>query len=69
MFRQLAKTAGLQCVIDSSAQAACSEFVTLEGENVTLRFLLERIAEQINATITWQDSKIIISKKVTTEKD
>ena len=68
-FRQLAKTAGLQCVIDSSAQAACNEFVTLEGENVTLRFLLERIAEQINATITWQDSKIIISKTVTTEKD
>jgi len=30
---------------------------------------LERIAEQINATITWQDSKIIISKTVTTEKD
>ena len=68
-FRQLANTAGLRCVIDSSAQAACGEFVTLEGENVTLRFLLERIAEQINATITWQDSKIIISKTVTTEKE
>lgn len=61
-FQQLAKTANLRCVIQAEAQPACKRLVTLEGKDVTLRFLIEKIAQQIDVQVEWQTSAIVISK-------
>lgn len=61
-FRQLAATANLDCEIHQSAVNACKGIVTLEGQNVTLRKLMEGIAEQIDVMIDWQDTLIVIHR-------
>lgn len=61
-FRQLAATANLQCEIHPSAENACKGIVTLEGQDVTLRDLMEGIAEQIDVTIDWRDAVIVIHR-------
>ena len=60
-FQQLAKTANLECVITPKAETACKRLVTLEGKDVTLRFLIEKIAKEIDVQIEWQPAAIIIS--------
>ena len=61
-FRQLAATANLQCEIHPSAENACKGIVTLEGQDVTLRDLMEGIAEQIDVMIDWRDAVIVIHR-------
>lgn len=61
-FRQLAKTANLQCVIKPNAVEACKATISLEGQNVTLRSLLEMIAKQADVKIEFGNAVIIISK-------
>lgn len=61
-FLQLAKTANLQCIIDDNAKLACKRMVTLEGKDVTLRFLMEQIAQQIGVELRWQPSTVTVTQ-------
>ncbi|MCH1496162.1 MAG: hypothetical protein L7U72_13100 [Rubripirellula sp.] len=61
-FRQLAATANLQCEIHPSAVNACKGIVTLEGQDVTLRNLMEGIAKQIDVMIDWREAVIVIHR-------
>lgn len=60
-FRQLAKTAGKTCVIEADAAEACERLITLEGQDVTLRQLVELVAGQTGLTARWQGDNIVIS--------
>jgi hypothetical protein len=60
-FRQLANTAGKTCVIEPNATKACEGLITLEGEDVTLRQLVELVAGQAGLTAHWQGDTIVIS--------
>ena len=61
-FLQLAKIANLQCIIDDNAKLACKRMVTLEGKDVTLRFLMEQIAQQIGVELKWQPSTVTVTQ-------
>jgi hypothetical protein len=60
-FRQLAQTAGKTCVIEPAAEKACKELITLEGQDVTLRQLIDLVSGQAGVTARWQGDKIVIS--------
>lgn len=60
-FRQLAQSAGKNCVIDAEAREACKKMVSIEGEDVTLRRLIDAVAGQAGVVATWQGSNIVIS--------
>lgn len=60
VFAQLAGTAGRQLQITPAAAAACQQRVTLEGMNVTLAELTERIAAEIGVRPTWTVEALLI---------
>ena len=61
-LRQLANTAGKTCVIEPSAAKACKQLITLEGQDVTLRQLVDLVASQAGLTARWQGDTIVISR-------
>jgi hypothetical protein len=63
-LRQLANTAGKTCVIEPTAANACKASITLEGQDVTLRQLVELVAGQAGLTARWQGDNILISLPV-----
>ena len=60
VFAQLAATAGRQLQIAPAAAAACQQRVTLEGTQVTLAELTERIAKEIGVQPTWTAETLLI---------
>ncbi len=60
VFVQLAGTAGRQLQIAPDAAAACQQRVTLEGVNVTLAELTERVAREISVQPTWTEETLLI---------
>ncbi|MDG2220295.1 MAG: hypothetical protein P8L85_02885 [Rubripirellula sp.] len=61
-FQQLAASAGKKCVIDPAAENACQQQVTVEGQDITLKTLVSRIAQQAGVQVTWQNDSILITK-------
>jgi hypothetical protein len=61
-FQQLAASAGKKCVIDPAAANACQQQVTVEGQDITLKTLISRIAQQAGVQVTWQNDSILITK-------
>ncbi len=62
-LRQLAGTARKTCVIEPDAAQACRQNVSIEGQDLTLRELIDMVAKQADVTATWQDDTIVISAK------
>jgi len=60
VFAQLAATAGRQLQIAPAAAAACQQRVTLEGTQVTLAELTQRIAKEIGVQPTWTAETLLI---------
>lgn len=59
-LRQLAQTAGKTCVIEERARAACQKMISIEGRDVTLRQLIDRVARQAGVVASWQGDQIMI---------
>jgi hypothetical protein len=60
-LQQLAAKLEMKCVIDSTAQDACQQAVTISGE-YTLKSLIEAVAEQAGVSATWKETEILFSK-------
>jgi hypothetical protein len=60
-LQQLADTARRSCRIDEDARQACSQVVSIEGSDVSLRTLVDRVAEQVGVVAVWDDQAITIS--------
>jgi hypothetical protein len=62
VFAQLAGTAGRQLQISDEAAEACRNRVTLEGHEVTLRELTQRIADAVGVTAAWSAESLRIDR-------
>ncbi len=60
-FAQLAKLAGRTCQIEPAAQEACQKPVSVEGTDLTLRELTNRVAAEVGVTVSWSVDTIVIS--------
>ncbi len=63
-FNQLAKMAGRTCRIDASAQEACQGIISVEGKDLTLRELTDRVAAEAGVLATWTADTIVITAPV-----
>ncbi|MEM8669989.1 MAG: hypothetical protein AAGG48_20850 [Planctomycetota bacterium] len=61
-LQQLAASAGKKCVIEASAQEACTTMVTIEGKDVTLKELVQMVATQANVKATWSGDSVVVSQ-------
>ena len=61
---QLAKMAGRSCHIDSQAEQACQKIVSVDGKDLTLRELTDRIAAEVGVLATWNADTIVITLPV-----
>lgn len=62
-LHQLAQSARKTCVIDASAREACMRIVSIEGEDVTLKQLIDLVAAQVGVVAKWQGDTILISRE------
>lgn len=60
-LQQLCGVAGRRCEIATDARQACEKIVTVEGQDATLRELIELVAKQAGVKATWGDGVISIS--------
>jgi hypothetical protein len=60
-FDQLAKMAGRSCRINDDAAQACQKIVSIEGADLTLRQLTDRVATEAGVVATWSVDTIVIS--------
>lgn len=60
---QLARTARRTCKIEPDASELCKTIVTVEGADVTLRQLVDLVADQAGVVAQWRDDSIVISTK------
>lgn len=60
LLSSFAKTAGRKCLIDPAAAKACSQMVTIEADNQTLRQLIDRVAEEAGVSANWRQDDIVI---------
>jgi hypothetical protein len=59
----LARTAQRTCVIQPEANELCKTIITVEAVDVSLRKLVDMVADQAGVVAEWQDNKIVISAK------
>ncbi|KAA1257794.1 hypothetical protein LF1_02840 [Rubripirellula obstinata] len=63
VLRQLCAAAGRPCVISADANAACQRVVSISEKDVTLRSLIEIVAQQAGVKVTWEDGRTVVSMK------
>jgi hypothetical protein len=59
-LNQLARAAGRTCVIAPDAGEACRSMVSLEGQDTTLRELVDLVASQAGVMAVWEDETLRI---------
>ena len=55
-FHQLAAMAGRRCEIDASVAQACKSVVSVAGQDLTLRQLIQLVADEVQLGVSWNDS-------------
>jgi len=60
-LQQLAALAGRQCHIEPAAAEACRRRIALQGKDLTLRELTQKVAKAAGVTVRWQEDAILVS--------